>query len=339
MLTENVSLQPYNTFGFAATARYFADIQDVNSLKSLFGEASVWALPHLVLGGGSNVLLLQEKLNALVLKVNLRGRRLLDDDGENVLIEAAAGENWHELVLYTLEAGLFGLENLSLIPGLVGASPMQNIGAYGVEIRDVFQQLQAFDLHTGQFRTFTAADCRFGYRESVFKHEARGRYFITSVTFRLSRRPHLRLDYGDIRGVLSGWGIENPSPHDVSRAVMHIRRSKLPNPAQIGNAGSFFKNPEIEDALYQELIRQFPQAPGYATGPGRVKVPAGWLIEQAGWKGRRLGPVGVHERQALVLVHYGGGQGSQVAELAAAIQADVRKKFGVALQPEVNFIS
>ena len=198
---------------------------------------------------------------------------------------------------------------------------------------------QAYDLHTGQLRTFTAADCRFGYRESIFKHEARGRYLITSVTFRLSRRPALRLDYGDIRQVLAEWGLTAPTPHDVSRAIMHIRRSKLPDPAQIGNAGSFFKNPEIETVHFQELKSRFPQLPGYAAPGGRVKIAAGWLIEQAGWKGRRLGPVGVHGRQALVLVHYGGGQGHQVAELAAAIQADVQQKFGVLLHPEVNFIS
>lgn len=336
-IQENVSLRPYNTFGIAATARFFTEVRTVDELRAVNQDPRFREMPRLLLGGGSNVLLTGD-FAGLVVRIAIPGKKTVRETAEHVWLKVGAGENWHELVLFCLENNLAGLENLSLIPGSVGASPMQNIGAYGVEIKDVFDSLEALDLQTGELRPFSHEECRFGYRESIFKHEAKGRYAIVSVTFRLAKTPTFHTGYGDIQKTLAEMGVQELTIRAVSEAVVRIRRSKLPDPAHLGNAGSFFKNPEIPKARFDELKTRFPNLPGYPTSGGAVKVPAGWLIEQAGWKGHREGPVGVHERQALVLVNYGGGTGAQIKALAEKVQASVREKFGIELMAEVNFI-
>lgn len=336
-IQENVSLRPYNTFGLEAVARYFVQINQVEDLEAVLQRPDLARLPRLLLGGGSNVLL-TKNFDGLVIRMAIKGIDVLRQDESHVWLKAGAGEDWHGLVQYCLAHNYAGMENLSLIPGSVGASPMQNIGAYGVEIKDVFDSLEAIHLETGHRRSFSHTDCRFGYRESVFKHELKGQYAIVSVTFRLSKTPVFRLDYGDIRRTLDEMGVQDPSIRVVSEAVVRIRRSKLPDPAEIGNAGSFFKNPEIPRAQFERLKIRYPELPGYPAPADLVKVPAGWLIEQAGWKGRRLGAVGVHDRQALVLVNYGGGTGLEIKDLAEKVQASVEEKFGIRLSVEVNFV-
>ncbi len=337
LIQENVSLRPYNTFGFEASARLFVEIRSPDDLRAVLQNSALRRLPRLLLGGGSNVLL-RGDFEGLVLKISIPGIEVLRQTEAHVWLKAGAGETWHNLVEYTLTHNFAGLENLSLIPGSVGASPMQNIGAYGVEIKDVFDSLEALHLETGELRTFNHADCRFGYRESVFKHELRGQYAIVSVTFRLDKTPTFHVSYGDIQKTLTEMGVTTLSIQAVSEAVVRIRRSKLPDPAQVGNAGSFFKNPEIPKAQFDELKTRFPDLPGYPTSETAVKVPAGWLIERAGWKGRRFGAVGVHERQALVLVNYGGGTGQEIKDLAEKVQDSVEAQFGIRLTPEVNFV-
>lgn len=339
MLTveKNVSLRPFNTFGIDATARFFAEVRTVDELRAVIQAPMLREMPLLLLGGGSNVLLTRD-FDGLVVRIAIPGKKIVRETDTHVWLHVGAGENWHELVLFCLENNFAGLENLSLIPGSVGASPMQNIGAYGVEIKDVFDSLDALDLQTGDLRTFTHAECRFGYRESIFKHEAKGRYAIVGVTFRLDKTPAFHIGYGDIQKTLTEMGVQELTIQAVSEAVVRIRRSKLPDPARLGNAGSFFKNPEIPKNQFDDLKTQFPAMPGYPTSDTTVKVPAGWLIEQAGWKGHREGPVGVHDRQALVLVNYGGGTGDQIRALAENVQASVREKFGIGLTAEVNFI-
>jgi UDP-N-acetylmuramate dehydrogenase len=334
---ENVSLLPYNTFGLEARARYFVEIATQDELLALLRDPRWQEVPKLVLGGGSNILLTQD-IDALVIRIAIKGIVPVREDQEHVWLRVGAGEVWHELVLHSVEAGYAGMENLSLIPGTVGAAPMQNIGAYGAEIREVFEDLEAVHLPSLEVHRFGAEQCRFGYRESVFKNDLKGQYIITHVTFRLSKVPSFRTSYGDIQKTLEDMRVAELSTRAVSEAVISIRRSKLPDPAEIGNAGSFFKNPEVPKAQYEQLRQQYPTLPGYETAPDRVKVPAGWLIEQAGWKGFREGPVGVHARQALVLVHYGGGTGEQIRALSARVQASVEQKFGIRRTPEVNFI-
>jgi UDP-N-acetylmuramate dehydrogenase len=294
-------------------------------------------IERLVLGGGSNVLLTRD-FEGLVIKIGLKGIQKIREDQHHVWLKVAAGENWHEFVLHCIEQGYAGVENLSLIPGTVGAAPMQNIGAYGVEIKEVFEELTALNIATQQLVTFDLPTCRFGYRESIFKHEAKGRYIIVDVTFRLNKVPTYHVNYGDIQQTLAEMGVSDLSIKAVSDAVIRIRQSKLPNPAEIGNAGSFFKNPEIPKEQFEQLKAQHPTMPGYETSPATMKVPAGWLIEQAGWKGHRSGNVGVHARQALVLVNYGGGTGLEIKALSEKIQASVFERFGVKLQAEVNFV-
>lgn len=336
-IQENVSLQPYNTFGFDVRARYFVSIASVADLQALLRHPEWKHVPRWILGGGSNVLLTSD-VDALVMRIEIKGIELIREDADQVWIRAGAGENWHGFVLYCVENAYAGVENLSLIPGTVGAAPMQNIGAYGVEIKDVFEELEAVEIATGDRRTFDGPACAFGYRESVFKRSLKDRYVITSVTFRLQKRPLFHLDYGDIRQTLADMHAGIPSLRAVSDAVIRIRRSKLPDPAVIGNAGSFFKNPEIPRAEFDALKKQYPALPGFPVNADTVKIPAGWLIEQAGWKGHREGPVGVHDRQALVLVHYGAGTGRQIRALAEKVQAAVNGKFGILLSPEVNFM-
>lgn len=339
MLTiqSNISLKKYNTFGIDASARYLVEVDNDEDIQTLLQLPDVQTLPKLILGGGSNLLLTQD-FNGLVVKINIKGIRTAKEDQESVWVRVGAGENWHEFVLYCVERGLAGLENLSLIPGTVGAAPMQNIGAYGVEIKDTFDRLEAVEIATGQKRIFTNEDCRFGYRDSIFKNEAKGEYIICNVQFKLQKTPTFHVAYGDIQKTLDQMGVKELSIKAISDAVIKIRRSKLPDPAEIGNAGSFFKNPEISMMQYEHLKLIYPEIPGYILNNEVVKVPAGWLIEQCGWKGKRFGSIGVHARQALVLVNYGGGKGNDIRQLAEKIQASVEEQFGIHLHSEVNFI-
>ncbi|GGG55011.1 UDP-N-acetylmuramate dehydrogenase [Hymenobacter glacieicola] len=337
VLEHHVSLRPYNTFGLEVKARLFARFTSVEELRALLALPEVQAAEKLVLGGGSNLLFTQD-FDGVVLKNEIRGLDIISQDQETALVRAGAGESWHGLVQYTLDQELSGIENLSLIPGTVGAAPLQNIGAYGSELKDTFEQLEALEISTGQVRTFSAAECGFGYRESVFKGPLKNQFIVTGVVLRLQRQARPNVSYGAIKTTLEDLGIGGePTPREVSEAVMHIRRSKLPDPAQIGNAGSFFKNPEVSQLKYDELKAHFPELPGYPV-PGGVKVPAAWLIEQCGWKGQRRGAHGVHDKQALVLVNHGGAQGQDIRELAHDIIASVREKFGIELHPEVNIL-
>ena len=329
---SQVSLKPYNSFGVEVTARHFAQATSDDEVRQLLAYAATEDLPALVIGGGSNLLLTQD-ITALVIRMNSSGIRLLSDDGQRVVVEAEAGEAWHPFVQWTLEQGLVGLENLSLIPGTVGAAPMQNIGAYGVEIKDVFAGLTALDRQTGDLRDFTLEDCDFAYRDSYFKRNP-GRWVILRVRFALSRTAALHLDYGPVRQRLAG--IEQPTAQDVSDAICSIRREKLPDPAELGNAGSFFKNPVVSAELAGRIREQHPGLVAYPQADGEMKLAAGWLIEQAGWKGYRDGDAGVHKLQALVLVNYGQASGEQLHELAQKIQDDVLERFGVELEMEPN---
>lgn len=333
LLRQDADLTALNTFGVSAKARYFCSVSSLGDLQAALRDPRVRSLPVLVLGGGSNVLLTRD-FPGLVLHVRLLGKRQIDDAGATASFEAAAGENWHEFVLWTLAQGYSGLENLSLIPGLVGASPIQNIGAYGVEMKDHFIALDAYDLRRNMVVQFGPSQCEFGYRDSVFKRGAAGRYFILAVRFRLPRAGALRLDYGEIRAELARSGIGSPSASDVSAAVCNIRRRKLPDPALLGNAGSFFKNPIVSTERANELTTRFAAMPHYAAGSGRTKLAAGWLIEQAGWKGKRIGNAGVHAEHALVLVNHGGASGAEILALARQIQDAVQEQFGVELEPE-----
>ncbi len=335
--TEYASLRHLNTFGIDVKARYLASFGGVETLQRLYGEKASAGLPHMVLGGGSNILFTRD-YDGLILKNELRGIACVDEDADHFYIQAGAGENWHQFVLYTLQQGWAGLENLSLIPGNVGASPMQNIGAYGVEIKDLFHSLEAFEIATGKTKTFNAADCQFGYRESFFKRDGKDRYVILNVTFRLLKKPALSTHYGAITDELARLGVTQPGIRDVSNAVINIRNSKLPNPAELGNAGSFFKNPVVPKAVYEAIAVQHPEAPHYPAGDGHVKLAAGWLIEKAGWKGKRIGNCGMHARQALVLVNYGGATGNEIWQHSEHVKNDVAEKFGVELEREVNIV-
>jgi len=336
LIEANRSLKPFNTFAVEALASRYAEAHNDEDVREALTTAARLELPLLVLGGGSNLLLTAD-VDALVLRLVSRGIRVLSDDGERVVIEAEAGEPWHPFVLHSLELGLAGLENLSLIPGTVGAAPIQNVGAYGVEIRDVFAGLTALDRYTGELCEFDLQACAFGYRDSVFKQQA-GRFIILRVRFALHRTGRLQLDYGPLRQWLQQAGIEAPMPRDVSHAVCAIRSEKLPDPKLMGNAGSFFKNPLVQKAHAEELIANYPGLAAFPQSDGRVKLAAGWLIDQAGWRGFREGDVGVHKLQALVLVNHGQASGREILALARRIQADIVKCFGVELEIEPNVI-
>jgi len=329
-----VSLQAFNTFGVDVRAQLFAEAHNDDDVREALAYAASHDVPLLVIGGGSNLLLTAD-IPALVLRMVTRGIRLLSDDGNRVVIEAEAGEPWHPFVQYTLAQGLAGLENLSLIPGTVGAAPMQNIGAYGVEIKDVFAGLTALDRESGELRDFSLEDCNFGYRDSLFKQQP-GRWLILRVRFKLDRAAHLHLEYGPVRQRLSEQGIEQPTPTDVSRAICSIRSEKLPDPAVLGNAGSFFKNPLVPAAVVTQIKTQHPDLVAYPQADGQMKLAAGWLIERAGWKGFRDGDAGVHKLQALVLVNYGTATGLQLLDLAQRIQKDIAERFHVELEMEPN---
>ncbi|WP_373016977.1 UDP-N-acetylmuramate dehydrogenase [Muriicola sp.] len=335
-IQENVSLKPYNTFGIDAKARFFVHVTTVEEL--------VWVLEQenypekLILGGGSNMLLTGD-IDALVIHIGLMGKEILEEGRTHTLIRVMAGENWHDLVLWTLERNLGGLENLSLIPGSVGSAPIQNIGAYGVELKDSFVSCEAVEVATGRKRLFSLEDCRFGYRESFFKQEGKGKFVITSVTLRLtSGEHHLRTEYGTIADELEGADVLHPTITDISNAVIRIRQRKLPDPAILGNSGSFFKNPVVDKGKLAEIQKKYEQVPFYSISEKEVKIPAAWLIDTCGFKGMRVGDAGVHEHQALVLVNYGHASGKEILDLAKKIQTEVRDTFGISIEPEVNIL-
>jgi len=336
-IQENVSLKNFNSFGIEVKARYFVEISHRDDLVELFMDPQWLETERLVLGGGSNMLLLKD-YEGLVIRINIRGieHRISHDD---VFVEAGGGEVWNDLVNYCVAREYAGLENLSLIPGSVGASPIQNIGAYGVELKDVFQSCCAFEIATRTFKTFTKEECKFEYRESVFKSELKGQYIIVSVKFHLSLVPNFNLKYGAIEQELTNRGITSPTLKDVSQVVSHIRVSKLPDPSTIGNAGSFFKNPIITADEFAVVYTKFPDIVHYPAGKGLVKLAAGWLIEQCGWKGKVAGSTGTWKNQALVLVNHGGATGQEVYNFSSQIIDSVYAKFGVRLQREVNIIS
>jgi len=333
MITENVSLKDYNTFGIDVKARWLSSFDSQDALPEML-EARPG--PLLILGGGSNILLTRD-FDGLVLRNGIKGIGVVREDAQYVYVRVGAGENWHGFVQYALQRGWAGVENLSLIPGNVGAAPMQNIGAYGVELKEVFYELSAYHLEEKKVYTFSLNDCEFGYRESVFKRRYKGQFVILDVTFRLYKVPRLHTEYGAIREELEKMGVGKLTIQAVAEAVVRIRRSKLPDPAEIGNAGSFFKNPTVTALKFEELRGAFPDIVGY-PGPSGVKLAAGWLIEQCGWKGYRKGDAGCHDRQALVLVNYGHAGGREIYDLSEEILQSVKVKFGVELEREVNII-
>ena len=332
-LQNGVSLRPFNTFGIEARAHALLPVHTVEDLRAVRDDPALNKLPRLVLGGGSNLLLTGD-FNGLVLQMRGAGIGIVAEHDDVTLVRAGAGENWHGLVLWTLAHGLGGLENLSLIPGSVGAAPIQNIGAYGSELKDCFHALTAFDFETGELLELDRAACEFNYRDSVFKHRLRDRAVILDVTFALPRRWQPNLRYAELAQEIAARGLAEPTPADISDAVIAIRRRKLPDPAVTGNAGSFFKNPVVSAAQRDALLARHPRLVSHAQDDGSFKLAAGWLIDQCGWKGRTMGAAGVYERQALVLVNRGGATGADVVALAQAIQHDVERSFGVRLEPE-----
>jgi UDP-N-acetylmuramate dehydrogenase len=335
---ENFSLKPYNTFGVDVKAKYFTEINTVEELKKALNFSDSQNLPVLFLGGGSNVLF-TKNFDGLVIKLNLKGIHEDIITENHVLVTAKAGENWHEFVLFCLDKNYGGLENLSLIPGNVGTSPMQNIGAYGTEIKDIFVNCTVLNLENLQLETFDLEQCKFGYRDSIFKQEGKGKYVILEVIFKLTRQNHhIKTEYGAIKSELENLGIENPTIRDISKAVINIRQSKLPDPKQIGNAGSFFKNPTILLTQFEELQQKFENIQGYPNGDF-VKVPAGWLIEQCGWKGKQIGNVASHKLQSLVIINATGlATGKEIFGFSTEIINSVMEKFGIELEREVNII-
>jgi UDP-N-acetylmuramate dehydrogenase len=335
MLERSVSLKNKNTFGFDVGAMIFCSVPDKGTLEALWKTNLLLQSSPLVLGGGSNILFTRD-YPGLVLQNALSGKRILKETNTHIEVEIASGENWHQTVLWAVEQGFGGIENLSLIPGSAGAAPIQNIGAYGVELEQVFLRLEAFDILEGKYIQLKHNECRFGYRDSIFKHEGKGRFFITSMVLQLHKTGHVNTQYGDIQQTLEIWGIAKPGIAHVSKAVTHIRQTKLPDPAVIGNCGSFFKNPVIAAPAFELLREKFPDIRSFPAAEGSIKVPAAWLIEQCGWKGHRRGDAGVHEKQALVLVNYGHATGQEIYTLALEIQQSVSDKFGISLEMEVN---
>ncbi|MCH7400498.1 UDP-N-acetylmuramate dehydrogenase [Belliella kenyensis] len=335
-IQENISLLPYNTFGIDKKAKFFSIASSEDDVIAAIKAASSKNLPLIVLGGGSNVLLTQD-IDAWVLKIDIKGVQATQIDEEKIEVAVGAGEVWHDFVIHCIDQGWAGVENLSLIPGTVGASPMQNIGAYGIEIKDVFEKLEAINRTTLELETFDWNECKFGYRESVFKNELKDKYIITKVFFVLNKNPNFNVSYGAIQETLDQMGESPLSIRKISDAVIYIRQQKLPDPKKLGNAGSFFKNPTISTDQFVELKSKFSNLPGYPVEDG-VKVPAAWLIEQDGWKGKTFGNIGVHKNQPLVLVNYGNGEGKEIAKLSKSIQESVFQKFGIMLHPEVNFL-
>lgn len=334
IVSHNISLKPYNTFGIDANASSFVEISSIYQLKEILQKNNESLL---IIGGGSNVLLTTD-FKGLVIKNNITGIELMEEDENDVILKVGAGENWHQFVLYCINKGYCGLENLSLIPGSVGASPMQNIGAYGVEVKDIITEVEALSLDDYSVCNFKNKECEFGYRSSVFKTIHKGKYFITYVFFKLSKTPNLNTSYGAIEDELAKRGINKPSIKDVSDAVIAIRQSKLPDPIKIGNSGSFFKNPIVDLDELKKIQLKHEKVPHYLQEDGTYKIAAGWLIEQCGWKGKKIDNYGVHDKQALVLVNYGGASGQQIYQLSEDIIRSVEEQFNITLEREVNII-
>ncbi|QLG44293.1 UDP-N-acetylmuramate dehydrogenase [Costertonia aggregata] len=335
-IQENISLKPYNTFGIDVNAQFFLEISSVQELQEALGLQN---FPQkFIISGGSNMLLTKD-IDALVLYINIKGIEIIHEDEDVVTLRIMAGEDWHQMVLWTLHHGYGGLENMSLIPGKTGTAPIQNIGAYGVELKDVFESCEAMEIESGSIKKFSREDCKFGYRDSFFKNEGRGKYVIVSVCFTLTKKNHnLNTSYGAIEAELERQKIDRPTIKDVSNAVITIRQSKLPDPAEIGNSGSFFKNPIVSSSEFDTFITSYPNAPYYKVSNESYKIPAGWLIEKCGFKGKRYGDAGVHKNQALVLVNYEKASGKEILDLANIIIARVKEVFGIQIIPEVNII-
>lgn len=335
-ILTDFSLKNYNTFGIEAKATQFVAVHDLADLKTVLEQNK--SQKKFILGGGSNMLLTKD-IEALVIHIDLKGKKIKQENDDFVWVESQAGENWHEFVLWTINQDFGGLENMSLIPGNVGTTPVQNIGAYGTEIKDTFVSCEAMTIENQEIRTFTKEECHFGYRESIFKNDVKDQYIITAVVFKLTKRNHkINTSYGDISGELLKNNITNPTLKDVSNAVIAIRKSKLPDPAELGNSGSFFKNPIVFKSDFEKIHQQFPEMRYFDISETEVKVPAGWLIEQAGFKGKRFGDAGIHKNQALVLVNYGKATGQEILNVSKEIQATVFKKFGIYIEAEVNVI-
>ncbi len=335
-IKENISLKPFNTFGIDVSAKYYVSVSNIEELKQIL---SLKNYPNkLFLGGGSNMLL-TKNFDGLVIHINLKGIEIVSEDSDYVYVKASAGENWHEFVVWCINNDFGGIENLSLIPGNVGTAPIQNIGAYGVELKDIFHSCEAMATDTQQLENFTNETCNFGYRDSIFKNKIKGQYIITSVIFKLTKQNHkLHINYGSISTELEAMGITNPTIQQISKVVIAIRESKLPNPKEIGNSGSFFKNPLVSKEHYNKLLKNFKDMPSYTVSEHEVKIPAGWLIEKAGFKGKRFGDYGVHKNQALVLVNYGNAKGSDILNLSKLIQETVQRLFDISIEAEVNIL-
>jgi UDP-N-acetylmuramate dehydrogenase len=332
---KDFNIKAYNTFGLSISAKYFAPFHSVSELQNLLSKVPTDT--KMILGGGSNILFTKD-FDGTILQNQIKGIQKVREDNQFVYLEVGGGEVWHDFVLYCIEKNWGGVENLSLIPGSVGASPMQNIGAYGVEIKDVFEELKALEIETGEIHHFSHEACKFGYRESVFKRELKDKYIILSVTYRLSKNPEVNTQYGAINDELNAMEVQIPTIKNVSDAVIAIRQSKLPNPAEIGNAGSFFKNPVVSNDIVDQIKIDYPNIPVYPIDEASSKIPAGWLIEQAGWKGKKRENYGVHAKQALVLVNYGGAKGSEIIDLSSEIIQSILTRFGVELEREVNVV-
>ncbi|WP_250433006.1 UDP-N-acetylmuramate dehydrogenase [Hanstruepera flava] len=334
-ILQDISLKNYNTFGIDCLAKHFISVNNIDSLKAVLKKDAF--SNYLFLGGGSNMLLTQD-VDALVIHLNFKGISLVSESDNHVLVQVNAGENWHDFVLWCLENNYGGIENLSLIPGNVGTAPIQNIGAYGVELKDVMESCEVLNINTLALETFTNKDCQFEYRNSIFKKQ-KGKYIVCKVKFKLTKNKHkLHTEYGAISQQLKVMNVENPTIRDVSKAVISIRQSKLPDPNNIGNSGSFFKNPVISKQQYIALQSNFPDIPGYTVSEHEIKVPAGWLIEKAGFKGKRFGDYGVHKKQALVLVNYGNAKGRDILKLAELIKTTINRIFGITIEAEVNIL-
>ncbi len=337
-MKTNINLKAYNSFGFDVVAKQFVEINDANSLQTLIRRGELKNNKTLIISGGNNILFTKEVFNGTVVYINNKGIKRIVDEDDKAVVRVQAGEDWPEFVKKTIAKGLYGVENLAHIPGKVGAAPIQNIGAYGMELKDSFLQCEAIHLETGKKRSFDNKECDFGYRSSIFKTLLRGQYVITAVDFLLKKNAPLNLEYGNIKAYLEQNGIESPNLQQLHDAICAIRDAKLPNPKVLGNAGSFFKNPVIDREQFEALQKDYPDMPSYEAPNEKMKVSAGWLIEKAGWKGWRDEHVGVYEKQALVLVHYGGGRGEDIVYLSKKIQDTVEAKFGIQISPEVNFV-
>ena len=335
-IQNHFSLRNHNTFGIEANAKQFVAVHSIEELKSVLAENKT--KNKFILGGGSNMLLTKD-IDALVIHIDLKGKKIVEENDDFVWVESQAGENWHEFVMWTIDNDFGGLENMSLIPGNVGTTPIQNIGAYGTEIKDTLVSCKAMKIDSLEMRSFDNAECHFGYRESVFKNEVKDQYIITSVVFKLTKRNHkINISYGDITSELQKLNIKNPTLKEVSNAVITIRQSKLPDPKVLGNSGSFFKNPIVSKSDFDTIHKKFPEMKFYEISETEVKVPAGWLIEQAGFKGKRFGDAGIHKNQALVLVNYGNATGQEILNVSKEIQDTIYKKFGIQIEAEVNII-